>query len=109
MRDYNHTHILQSNTLHTVQHLLINMTSTYFTLTQQDASVSEQLNGMWNGFFRTTRYWTRINMDHILCEGDKLYQNIDVEDKLLLPSDLPTLCLTKYFMSPEAKKLLDHL
>ena len=29
-------------------------------------------------------------MDHILCEGDKLYQNIDVEDELLLPSDLPT-------------------
>ena len=34
--------------------------------------------------------WTTINMDHILCEGDKLYQNIDVENELLLPSDLPT-------------------
>ena len=34
--------------------------------------------------------WTTVNMDHILCEGDKLYQNIDVEHELLLPSDLPT-------------------
>ena len=34
--------------------------------------------------------WTTINMDHILCEGDKLYQNINVEHELLLPSDLPT-------------------
>ena len=34
--------------------------------------------------------WTTINMDRILCEGDKLYQNIDAEHELLLPSDLPT-------------------
>ena len=34
--------------------------------------------------------WTTINMDDILCEGDKLYQNIDVDHELLLPSDLPT-------------------
>ena len=34
--------------------------------------------------------WTTVNMDHILSEGDKLYQNINVEHELLLPSDLPT-------------------
>ena len=45
--------------------------------------------------------WTTINMDHILCEGDKLYQNINVEQEILLPSDLPTcvhMC-NKYFIS----------
>ena len=34
--------------------------------------------------------WTTMNMDYILCEGDKLYKNINVEHELLLPSDLPT-------------------
>ena len=54
---------------------------------------------------------TTINKDHILCESDKLYQNINVEHELLLPSDLPT-CIhscKKYVMSPEAKKPLDLL
>ena len=32
-------------------------------------------------------------MDHILHEGDKLYQSIDTEQQLLLPSDLPR-CVT---------------
>ena len=36
--------------------------------------------------------WKTVNMYHILSEGDKLYQNINVEHELLLPSDLPT-CL----------------
>ena len=37
--------------------------------------------------------WTTETMDHILHEGDKLYQRIDTEQQLLLPSDLPT-CVT---------------
>ena len=37
--------------------------------------------------------WTTETMDHILHEGDKLYQRIDTEQQLLLPSDLLT-CVT---------------
>ena len=37
--------------------------------------------------------WTTKTLDHILHEGDKLYQNIDTEEQLLLPSDLPS-CVT---------------
>ena len=37
--------------------------------------------------------WTTETMDHILHEGDKLYQSIDTEQQLLLPSDLPR-CVT---------------
>ena len=37
--------------------------------------------------------WTTETMDHILHEGDKLYQSIDTEQELLLPSDLPR-CVT---------------
>ena len=38
-------------------------------------------------------YWTTGTMDYILYKGDKLYQTIDTEEQLLLPSDLPT-CVT---------------
>ena len=34
--------------------------------------------------------WTTDTMDYILCEGDKLYQHIDVGHDFLLPTDLPT-------------------
>ena len=34
--------------------------------------------------------WTTETMDFILQERDKLYSNIDVDNQLLLPSDLPT-------------------
>ena len=37
--------------------------------------------------------WTTETLDHILHDGDKLYQNIDTEQQLLLPSDLPS-CVT---------------
>ena len=37
--------------------------------------------------------WTTATMDHILFKGDELYQNIDTEHQLLLPTDLPT-CVT---------------
>ena len=39
--------------------------------------------------------WTTATMDYILHEGDKLYQMIDTEQQLLLPSDLPT-CITVF-------------
>ena len=39
--------------------------------------------------------WTTKTMDDILHEGDKLYQMIDTEEQLLLPSDLP-VCVTMY-------------
>ena len=39
--------------------------------------------------------WTTATMDYILHEGDKLYQTIDTEQQLLLPSDLPT-CITVF-------------
>ena len=41
-------------------------------------------------------------MDHILCEGDKLYQNINVEHERLLPSDIPTyihICKKKIYVT----------
>ena len=38
-------------------------------------------------------HWTTGTMDYILYKGDKLYQTIDTEEQLLLPSDLPT-CVT---------------
>ena len=31
--------------------------------------------------------WTTDTMDYILCEGDKLYQHIDVGHDFLLPTD----------------------
>ena len=37
--------------------------------------------------------WTTETLDHIFHEGDKLYQTIDTEQQLLLPSDLPR-CVT---------------
>ena len=40
--------------------------------------------------FEQPHSWRTVNMDYILCEGDKLYQNINVKHELLLPSDLPT-------------------
>ena len=40
--------------------------------------------------FKQPDSWTTVKMDHILSGGDKLYQNIDVEHELLLPSDLLT-------------------
>ena len=39
--------------------------------------------------------WTTATMDYILHEGDELYQTIDTEQQLLLPSDLPT-CITVF-------------
>ena len=34
--------------------------------------------------------WTTDTMNYILCEGDNLYQHIDVGHDFLLPTDLPT-------------------
>ena len=39
--------------------------------------------------------WTTATMDDILHNGDELYQTIDTEEQLLLPSDLP-ICVTVY-------------
>ena len=88
---------LQSHTHTTNQHIACCTASTHqgdLNLFHSDSAgcqcLPNSLIACVMGSLEQPDSWTTINMDDILCEGDKLYQNIDVDHELLLPSDLPT-------------------